>query len=133
MVRLGEERTTGTFNATGPEPPLTIGELLETCNRVGGAAAELVWVDEGFLLEREVEPWMELPLWLPEEDRWLEEADVSRALAAGLRFHPLEETVRDTLAWARENSAALVTAGGNGTAGMEPAREAELLAAWHAR
>jgi 2'-hydroxyisoflavone reductase len=133
MVRLGEERTTGTFNATGPEPPLTIGELLETCKRVGGAEPELVWVDEGFLLEREVEPWMELPLWVPEQDRWFEEADVSRALAAGLRFRPVEETVRDTLAWARETDARLVTRRDTGTAGMESAREAELLAAWHAR
>jgi 2'-hydroxyisoflavone reductase len=133
MVRLAGEGTSGTFNATGPEPPLTMGALLETCKRVGGVAAEVVWVDEDFLLERDVGPWMELPLWVPEGDRWFQEADVSRAIAAGLRFRPVEETVRDTLAWARASGASLVTREEVGTAGMEPTREAKLLAAWHGR
>ena len=47
---------------------------------------------------------MELPLWIAESDpEWghMQEADVSRALAAGLTFRPLSETVGDTLAWAR--------------------------------
>jgi hypothetical protein len=29
-------------------------------------------------------------------------ADIDRALAAGLRLRPVEETVCDTLAWSRE-------------------------------
>ncbi len=39
---------------------------------------------------------MELPLWIAESDpEWahMQEADVSRALAAGLTFRPLDETV----------------------------------------
>jgi 2'-hydroxyisoflavone reductase len=130
LVRLGEDRTSGTFNATGPESPLPMGELLEACNRVGGAGAEVVWVDEPFLFEHGVRVWMELPLWVPEEDEWFQRADCSRALAAGLRFRPVEKTVRDTLAWARESGASLVTSGQTGAAGMAPEREAELLRAW---
>ena len=133
LVRLGKERTSGTFNAVGPEQALTMGEMLETCKRVAGADAELAWLDEGFLLERGVGAWMELPLWVPREDEWFQQADVSRAVAAGLRFRPLEETVRDTLAWARRNGAVLVTTGHTGTAGMAPEREAELLEAWRGR
>jgi 2'-hydroxyisoflavone reductase len=133
LVRLGEEAVSGTFNAVGPASSLTMGELLDDCNRVGGARAQLVWVDEAFLLARGVGSWMELPLWVPREDEWFEQAGVSRAVAAGLRFRPLEETVRDTLAWARRNGASLVTTGHTGTAGMRPEREAELLAAWRAR
>jgi 2'-hydroxyisoflavone reductase len=139
IVRLAEGRVAGTFNATGPVPPLTMGELLETCARVGGADTEIVWVDEGFLLEREVGPWMELPLWIPETDEehaLMQEVDVSRAVAAGLRFRPVEETVRDTLAWASaqgETAAALASGMEIGRAGMEPARESELLAAWTSR
>jgi 2'-hydroxyisoflavone reductase len=133
LVRLGKERTSGTFNAVGPEQALTMGEMLETCKRVAGADAELAWLDEGFLLEQGVGAWMELPLWVPREDEWFQQADVSRAVAAGLRFRPLEETVRDTLAWARRNGAVLVTTGHTGTAGMAPEREAELLEAWRGR
>ena len=55
---------------------------------------------------------------------------VSKAVAAGLRCRPLEETARDTLAWAREEGKGLVTVTQYGTAGLDPAREAELVAAW---
>ena len=45
----------------------------------------------------------ELPLWLPgEEYAGLLQADISRAIAAGLTFRPLEETARDTLEWSLE-------------------------------
>jgi 2'-hydroxyisoflavone reductase len=139
IVRLAEERVAGTFNATGPVPPVTMGELLETTRRVAGADAEIVWVDEGFLLEREVGPWMELPLWLPESDAdhvHMQEADVARAVAAGLRFRPVEETVRHTLEWARatgETAAPLASGAEFPPAGMEPERERKLLAAWSSR
>ena len=133
MIEVAESRTTGTFNATGPEPAVPMSRLLEACNEVASADAKLVWIDEGFLLEQEVGTWMELPLWVSEADSWFLQADVSRALAAGLRFRPLEETVRDTLAWARQAGAGLVTPGQIGSAGMDPLREAELLEAWSRR
>jgi 2'-hydroxyisoflavone reductase len=133
IVDLADEQRAGTFNATGPEPPVTMGELLETCNAAGGAEAKLVWVDEPFLLEQEAGPWMELPLWVSETDTWFLQADVSRAIAAGLRFRPVADTVRDTLAWARQSGAGLVTPGQIGSAGLDPQREAELLEAWSRR
>lgn len=95
LVRLAEQRTGGTFNSTGPAEPLTLGELLA---RIGGG--NLVWVEDQIVLDAGVQPWMELPLWLPgEEHSGIVRADISRALAAGLTFRPLEETARDTLAW----------------------------------
>jgi 2'-hydroxyisoflavone reductase len=117
----------------GPARPLTMGELLDICNQAGGRRAEVVWVDEAFLLAHGVGAWMELPLWVPREEEWFQRADVSRAVAAGLRFRPLEETVRNTLAWARRDGASLVTPGHTGTAGMRPEREAELLRVWRER
>lgn len=99
LLRLAEDRTGGVFNATGPAAPLTLGETLA---RIGGGA-NVVWVDDRTLLDAGVGPWTELPLWLPgEEYAGLLRADISRALAAGLTFRPLEETARDTLAWSRE-------------------------------
>ena len=138
LVDLAEGRVAGTFNATGPEPPITMAELLETCRAVSGSNARITWVDEDFLREREVGEWMELPLWIAEtgDPAWrrFQEVDVSRAVAAGLRFRTVADTVRDTLEWA------LVTGGAGaplasglelGEAGMKPEREAELLAEWH--
>jgi len=115
MVRIDE---TGIFNATGRPGEFTLGALLEVCG-----ATDVTWVDDAFLGEHEVEEWMELPLWIPEADepwRAFQLVDVSRALAAGLTFRPLAETVRDVPEW-------------TGEAGLTPEREAELLAAWHAR
>jgi len=98
LVRLAETRTGGIFNATGPAEPLTLGETLE---RSGGG--NLVWVGDQTLLDAGVGPWMELPLWLPgDEHAGILQADISRALAAGITFRPLEETARDTLAWSLE-------------------------------
>ncbi len=96
LVRVAETRVSGVFNGTGPAETLTLGDTLERI----APGAELVWVDDETLLAAGVGAWMELPLWLPgEEYAGMLAADISRALAAGLTFRPLEETARDTLAW----------------------------------
>ena len=101
LVRAAETGASGVFNATGPTR--TLGETLETIRAAIGSAAKLVWTDEQRILDAGVQPWMELPLWLPgTEADGLMRTDSSRALAAGLAFRPLEETARDTLAWSRE-------------------------------
>jgi 2'-hydroxyisoflavone reductase len=138
MLHLADEGIAGAFTATGPVPPTTAAEVLETCRAVSGAEARLTWVDEEFLLEREVGEWMELPLWLAEGSEFAHmlEADVSRAAAAGLVTRPVGETVGDTLAWARGRQGAgsgTAAMGGTEGVGLDPARERELLAAWHGR
>ena len=135
MLRCAETGITGTFNATGPAAPLTLGELLERVRDAVGGRADLVWADERFLVDAGVEPFTDLPLWLaptvdPDWSGFLG-LDVSRALAAGLTFRPLEETARDTLAWAEREDAPAKDAGVAMTpAGLTPEREREVLAAW---
>lgn len=90
----------GVYNVTGRPGALTFGELLEACRAVAGSDAQLVWAADDRLIAAGVEPWTELPLWLPgDEHAGLQRTNVSRALAAGLRLRPIEETIRDTLAW----------------------------------
>jgi 2'-hydroxyisoflavone reductase len=121
IVELCERGTIGTFNAT--HPGFMWSELMESCTAVSGSDAEVTWVPDEFLLEREVGQWMELPLWLADpEYAAADRAVVSRALDAGLEFRPLDETVRGTLEEAETTEAA----------GLTPEREAELLAEWHA-
>ena len=136
IVGPGQNAGAGTYNATGPVPPTTMDEVLSTCVRVTGGASELVWADEAFLLAQGVAPWLELPLWLPESFAHSQEADVSKAVVAGLSFRPLEQTARDTLAWAEaagDTRAPLASGMTIGKAGLEPERERALLEAWHAR
>jgi 2'-hydroxyisoflavone reductase len=124
-----ERGLTGTFNAVGPAERLMFGECLRRIASAVGASPEWVWVDEPFLLERGVEPWMGLPLWVTGEDVSVSAADGRRARAEGLRHRPLEAIARDTLAWdlARPEAARA------GSTALAPAREAELLAEWDAR
>jgi 2'-hydroxyisoflavone reductase len=122
IVDATEQRLTGTYNASGK--PTTFAELLETCTRVTGSDAEINWVAPEVLLEEGVGEWMELPLWLASpEFAAMQQADVSKARAAGLTFRPLEETIRDTLAW----DAARAGPPADGV-GLTPERERELLA-----
>jgi nucleoside-diphosphate-sugar epimerase len=101
LVRLALDGPGGTFDATGPAEPLTLGGLLERTRVALGSPASLVWVDEQSILDAGVTPWTELPLWLPGGAGELMERDVSAARAAGLTFRPLAETVRDTEVWDR--------------------------------
>lgn len=130
-LRMVEERRSGVYNATGPAAPRPFGQLLDACRAASGSDALPLWVDEQFLLERGVQPWSDLPLWVPEQDARMagfSRVSCVRAIDAGLRFRPLDETVSDTLAWFAGR------AGGQELrAGLSAPREAELLAAWQAR
>ena len=123
ILASADRRLTGVFNATGPDTPLTLGELLDHCREISHEKVAFTWVDERVLVERGVEEWSDLPLWLAPgvktENAGLMSVDISRALAEGLRFRALRETLLDTLAGAEP------TAG----AGLTPERERELLAA----
>ena len=128
IVSMVEAKRTGIFNAVGPDYALTTRRMLEACVAVCNPQAQLTWVSEAFLLEHKVEPWSEMPVWLPEKESALDTCSHARAIAAGLKFRSIEETIRDTLSWAR-------TRPGDHAwrAGMKPEREAELLKKWHDR
>lgn len=124
IVTLAEQRVEGDFDGVGTPTP--IGDLLREC----APDADLTWVDQDFLTEQGVEPWMgpdAVPLWLPrpEYDGMMQHL-VQPGLDAGLTLRPIAETSRDTLDWLRAEPDAAVS-------GIGRDRERELLAAWHAR
>lgn len=122
-----ERGATGIYNARGPGGDLTMGELLETCKAQTGSDARFTYVDEQFLLAQGVRPYTELPLWRPmtPETAGFYSVSSAKAVAAGLTFRPVADTVRDTLAWdATQPPDALRPSG------LHPDRERELLAAW---
>ncbi|RMG94172.1 MAG: SDR family oxidoreductase [Chloroflexi bacterium] len=126
VVRATAVRLTGAYNVTGPETPTSLGEVLETCRDVIGGDAQFTWVEESFLLENGVTPFMELPLWVPTTSTGLMQVDTSKAMAQGLTFRPLASTIADTLAWHQSRSDDYQL-----QAGLAAEKEAALLAAWH--
>jgi nucleoside-diphosphate-sugar epimerase len=100
LVDVLERGESGAVNTTGPNAMTTMGGLLDLCREVTGGDAEWVPVPEEALLAAEVEPWVQLPLWLPAEiarTGW--DVDTARARELGLPSRPLAETVADTWAW----------------------------------
>lgn len=129
VVKLLEDGHPGVYNATGPDYPLTLQEVLHGCKCVVGKAATFTWVDESFLRDNEVGPWMEMPLWIPGNDQiGIRRTIVEKAVAHGLRFRPPADTIRDTLEWART-----LPADREKRAGLAPDKERKVLAKWHAR
>ncbi len=126
-VQMVEAKGTGLFNATGPAHALTMEQMLDACRKVSRNDAHLTWIEEKFLLDAGVEPWIEMPLWVPEkEDAFgFMQIHCARAIAAGLAFRPLPDTIRDTLAWDAARSPTH-----EWRAGIKADREAELLDAW---
>jgi len=127
-VRLAEDGATGTYHATGPAQPLPMGDVLAECQAASGGNAHFTWVSEAFLAEHAVGAYVEMPLWVPSEALGFNRVDCAKAIAAGLTFRPLAETVRDTLAWDRARPADTTLRGG-----LSAEREAALLVAWHAQ
>jgi 2'-hydroxyisoflavone reductase len=123
IVEMAADQQTGTYNATGPEYEL--GGLLKECEEISRSDAQLVWVSEDFLEENGVEPFTELPLWVPRGSGAILAVDCGRAIAAGLTFRSVSETITDVLEWDRTRAETELAAG------LKPERERELLSAWH--
>jgi len=120
---------TGTYDGVGEAIPF--GRLLERVAAGIGVRPRLTWVDQDFLTDQGVQPWMgdrSLPLWLP-RPRYAGHSSRNGgpAYRAGLRRRDIAETARDTLAWERAVSREHPV-----NAGLTEAEETELLAAWHA-
>ncbi|WP_446219287.1 NAD-dependent epimerase/dehydratase family protein [Micromonospora sp. IBHARD004] len=133
LLDRGAEGVGGAYNVVGRTGHATMGELLDAAVAVTGSDAVLRWTDPEPILAAGVEPWNDLPIWIPlgHEYRWLQERDVERAYAAGLACRPAAETVADTWRWLREVGRIPPRAGrpARAAVGLDPEREAALLAA----
>ncbi|QKW06116.1 NAD-dependent epimerase/dehydratase family protein [Streptomyces sp. NA04227] len=120
----------GPYNMVGPQGSTTIGELLDTCVRVTGSSAELRWTDPGTLLDAGVEPWTQLPIWMPPDTELHDaafRADVTAALESGLRVRPVAETVADTWQWLTSIGGEAPQRPDRPRVGLTPEREREVL------
>jgi 2'-hydroxyisoflavone reductase len=136
MIRMTEARELGTYNAIGPDKPLTIGQMLYGVKAVTTAGAQFTWVPWDFLKAQGIRPWSQMTVWQPPVGKTAgyQRRDASKAIAKGLTFRPLAVTAKDTLDWHRTRPQAEQDAVLEGKAqnGLSMVREAEVLAAWKA-
>jgi len=130
MVRLLEQQQSGLFNAAGPRQPITARAFYVAAAAALNANVTFTYVDDyDFLRANKIEeaiPWA----MLSGNNDGMMSIRNARAIAAGLGFRPLADTVRDTLAWwptvpeARRAKPRFA---------ITPEIETAALAAWHAR
>ncbi|UNO40586.1 NAD-dependent epimerase/dehydratase family protein [Streptomyces sp. MST-110588] len=122
----------GAYNLVSEQGHATMGELLEACVRVTGSGAELRWTAPEKILAAGVEPWTELPVWLPPDSELYDTlfgGDVTKALETGLRCRPVGQTVADTWTWLRGLGERAPLRPGRPEVGLSAEQEAALLEA----
>ena len=103
MLLALERGLTGTYNANGPERRTTMSEFLDACVAAVGSEVRLHWVDAKRLLDFGIEPWIELPLWIPAAAHGFLTFNSAKARRDGLVFRPLSATIAAARAWDREH------------------------------
>jgi 2'-hydroxyisoflavone reductase len=133
MIRLAETSSRGVYNAFGPDYALDMRALLLGIRASTTQGARLVFVPADVLEAQNVSPWGDMPVWVPRtgDSAGFHTRSNAKAIAAGLTFRSLADTVAATLAWYDALPEDRRSAGPR--AGIRPEREAQVLAAWRAR
>jgi 2'-hydroxyisoflavone reductase len=132
VIRMAEQGTVGTFNATGPNYKLTMGKMFDEIKGATKSNATFTWADADFLRAQKVRAWSDMPTWVPPrgESLGFSQVNVQKAISKGLTFRSIGDTTKATLEWFHkqtpERQAKL-------RAGLTPERETAVLAAWHAQ
>jgi 2'-hydroxyisoflavone reductase len=124
VIEAARREVKGTFNAVGPKETLEFRDFILTCKKlVSPENTELCWVDESALQENHVQPWIELPFWLPDSLNMngMMRANINKAIEAGLSFRPMKETILETLEWSLHERK------GKWKAGLEREKEFRVL------
>ena len=95
---------TGPVDVISRSGHATMQSFLQACLDATGSSAELVWISEDRLAAAGVEPWTQLPCWVPATGEFAGflEADTTLAARTGLVCRPVTQTVADTWAWLQD-------------------------------
>jgi len=135
-IRVAEDKVFGIYNATGPEKPLTMAEMLYGIKAVTTAGAQFTWVPAEFLTEQKITGWRHMTVWVAPRPNnvGFSQRSIARALAKGLTFRTLAVTAKDTLDWNKTRPAEDLTKLAQGAVGgISAEREAEVMALWKAK
>jgi 2'-hydroxyisoflavone reductase len=119
----------GAINTVSKPGHATMESLLNAATEVTGRHGRLVWVSPEVIKAAGIEPWTELPIWVPPDGEYagLHDGDVSAAYAAGLICRPVAETVADTWSWLQAEGDPAANSGRPAN-GLDPDREQQVLA-----
>jgi 2'-hydroxyisoflavone reductase len=104
---------------------------LTTTKEISGSDARFTWASTDFLLENEIIPFQNMPMWIVPKRTAIMMGSNARAKDAGLTLQPIADTIRDTLPYAQEMAADIDEE--TQPFGISRARERELLAAWSSK
>ncbi|GAA2730203.1 reductase [Actinocorallia aurantiaca] len=127
---LDNPATGGAFDLISPPGHTTTRELLETCAEATGSSPDLRWLSPEQVEAAGVEPWSDLPIWLPPGGLHdtMHQGNPAKALAHGLTCRPVTETVSATWAWMRSSGWTTPDVVFGRRVGLTPAQEEALLA-----
>ncbi|MBM6619366.1 SDR family oxidoreductase [Bacillus suaedaesalsae] len=127
IIQQLENKSIGVYNVTGPNEDLTFDQLIDVCKETLNKEVKVTKVDEQFIVENDIQFWTELPLYIPigKGMDGFHKVSIDRALADGLSFTSIQETIQATYQWsiAREHKELL--------AGLSKEKEMDLLLKWH--
>ncbi|MEX0877220.1 MAG: NAD-dependent epimerase/dehydratase family protein, partial [Phycisphaerales bacterium] len=92
-------KLTGTFNAAGPEPGLTLHRFIDRARDALGSHTRLIEAPKAWFDEREIKPTKDIPTWVGDDKQSMYRVDYTKALSAGMSPRPMEDTIRDVRAW----------------------------------
>lgn len=137
-INAVENGVNGTYNLVSDANKFKFGELTDASIAAANKQAKpaspprAIYLPTEFLEEQKVEPWGEMPVWLPAKGDEAAFAGTSNAAARakGLTITPIRKTVDDTMAWhlarpAEEREKL--------KSGIAAHKEATVLAAWKAK
>ena len=131
LLDMSERQANGVFNVAPDPSGATFGDMLRLCAAVTASTArhpaELVWIDEDWLVEQGVRQWTEIPLWRNAAAPWGMSTDLARS--AGLACRPLSATVATVWSWMSDGGTP-VDHERFSEHGLAPTREASLISNW---
>ena len=129
MLMAAENKLDGIFNTLAPRGHSTMSEMLDICKTVTSSDAKFIWVPSDFILDHEIQPWTELPIWISPEMYGFYGFDTRKAVAEGLSCRPMSETAIDTWNSVLTEVQPELPAG-RIAPGISKEKELEVLAAW---
>lgn len=130
MVKLAEDNATGIYNVVGPRNVMTSREFYEKARAAINPSVTYVYIDDyDFLDKHKIDssvPWVILK----DKDFGHQSVQNRKVIAAGLKFRPIEQTLKDTLAWWPTTPE---TRRAKPRWAIQPEVEAAMLTEWKAR
>ena len=99
MIRLAEEKLTGTYNAVGPKNPQTMQEFIDNAKVAFDVESTFVNIDDYDFLKESNVPYL-IPWIMPEGNNYgTARINNQKGIKNGLTFRDLKDSVKDTYRW----------------------------------